>query len=237
MRVDGGVASVTPVGASLQGLVRANPEALLGRKVLVGEGKTEVGLARACDTHWNREGQEPFAYLGVVPANGGGNTVAPGIAIKLANLGYEAALVVDSDEPIQPARAKCESHGVRVVQWEGGVSTEERVCMDVPLETLQEILDAALRHPESDVQGELACIASRLGIPRLTTQVVADWIAGGSSEDSVRLAIGSAAKKRSWFKRIDLGEELGGMALGALHMVPQSELGKQLAEIKAWLYA
>lgn len=48
---DAGVTVVRKVGDELQAPIRAAPEALLGRRVVVGEGKTEVGLCRALDGH------------------------------------------------------------------------------------------------------------------------------------------------------------------------------------------
>ncbi len=86
---------------SLQGVVRAASEALLGRKVIVCEGKTEVGVCRAFDQFWSEtQGKEGFAYLGVVPVEGGGATVAPQRAVDIRKLGYSICFLGDSDREL-----------------------------------------------------------------------------------------------------------------------------------------
>ncbi|MFD6375265.1 ATP-dependent endonuclease [Micrococcus luteus] len=82
VRADGtGVTTCQPVPEDLdnvQGTFRIAPEALLGRRVLVGEGATEVGFLRGLLRHWDAQriaAEQPgAASLGVVLVNGGGGT-------------------------------------------------------------------------------------------------------------------------------------------------------------------
>ncbi|MGQ0679830.1 MAG: ATP-dependent nuclease [Actinomycetota bacterium] len=91
-----GATVVHRVGDDLQSLVRAAPEALLGRRVIVCEGPTEVGLCRALDRLWTSQRNEPPAELGIVLVPGGGSQAAAR-AQALASLGYSTALLGDSD--------------------------------------------------------------------------------------------------------------------------------------------
>ena len=58
-----GCTKVTSIPNKLQRYVRRVPEAFLARKVLVCEGKTELGFCWGMDEHWSEEDNlEPFAF-------------------------------------------------------------------------------------------------------------------------------------------------------------------------------
>ncbi|MGH2705421.1 MAG: ATP-dependent nuclease [Actinomycetota bacterium] len=62
----GGTTTVKAVPDEVQGAIRAAPEALLGRKVIITEGATEVGLCRALERRWaEAHGGMPLAHLPV----------------------------------------------------------------------------------------------------------------------------------------------------------------------------
>jgi putative ATP-dependent endonuclease of OLD family len=125
----GGVATVRRVPNELQAAVRAAPEALLGRRLIVCEGKTEVGLCRALDRPWAATHGAPPANVGIVLVPGGG-TPAPRIALGFSELGYGTGLLADSDVPLDPPEEELSAGGVAVFTWDGSVSTEERVTLD-----------------------------------------------------------------------------------------------------------
>src|SRR5690606_14843234 len=110
--------TVKPVTGELQAFVRSAPEAFLARRIIVCEGKTEVGLIRALDSKWSHDNDRMgLAYYGAIPIDGGGRTEAPAKAIQLAQLGYDVLLFADSDEEIVPSQDDVEAAGVRVVRW------------------------------------------------------------------------------------------------------------------------
>ena len=100
-----GVTTIAPVSAvakdpeTAQRHLRGTPEAFLARKVLVGEGRTEQGLARGLDAWWIDKDYDSFALQGAVAIDGGGKDKAPLIAEHLRDLGYNVFLLLDSDEP------------------------------------------------------------------------------------------------------------------------------------------
>jgi putative ATP-dependent endonuclease of OLD family len=58
---------------ALQPIVRSRGHALLSRKIIVCEGKTEEALCRVLDEHWSGlHGDENFAYHGIVAVDGNG---------------------------------------------------------------------------------------------------------------------------------------------------------------------
>jgi putative ATP-dependent endonuclease of OLD family len=66
-----GVATITRVPEDLTPVVRANAAALLCRRVIVAEGKTEIGLVRGHDKAWTaRHGGQSLGFVGVAVADG-----------------------------------------------------------------------------------------------------------------------------------------------------------------------
>ena len=132
-----GTTDVKLVDASLQNIVRKAPEAFLGKKIIVCEGKTEVGIWRYLDTYWQRnETTFPFSCLGVVLIDGGGSDASK-TALEMKKLGFDVALFSDSDVPINPTIEELLSEGVMVIQWAGKSSTEDRVAADIPFKNLK----------------------------------------------------------------------------------------------------
>ena len=95
----------------------------------------------------------------------GGGTEAPLTAKHLASLGYGVALLADSDEPINPDASSLQSLGIRVFQWAGTVSIEERIALDLPFQDLKKLVQLAIDIVSSDV-AVIDAICSRLGSNR-----------------------------------------------------------------------
>jgi hypothetical protein len=228
-----------PLQDAVQSIVRRLGHALLARKIIVCEGKTEEALCRVMDDvlAGGHEGQN-FACFGVVPVNGEGRNRGPECALEFRRLGYDVAYLGDSDAPISPDRQQLENCGVHVVLWEGGVSTEERIALDLPWEALQDLVNAAIE--EHTEQAVLSGISSSLGRPVVGLGSRLDsWVANGSSEAEIRTALGKAAKlaKNGWFKKLDSGETLGRIVFQALPKIPQAPLASSLNLLESWIYA
>ena len=113
VRSSDGVTSVLQINSDLQAVMRSMPEALLCPRVIVCEGKTEVGLLRAMDRYWAAQHEGAgLAFYGVYAVEGGGRTNAPNRAIGLKQLGYDVVLFVDSDEPCVPSVEYVEAQGI-----------------------------------------------------------------------------------------------------------------------------
>jgi putative ATP-dependent endonuclease of OLD family len=82
------------------------PRLFLARKILVGEGHTEQGLARGLDQWWQASGRDSFGLQTTVAIDGGGKDRAPLIAEHLRDLGYDVWLLLDLDEEPNPENLK-----------------------------------------------------------------------------------------------------------------------------------
>lgn len=244
VRTEAGSTTVRPVPPSMTPVVRAAPEALLGRRVIVAEGKTELGLLRAFDAIWGqRHENQALAHLGIALVNGGG-TSAPNRASMLAELGYPTLLLADSDAELDPSPADLAAVGVEVVQWNGGMCSEERAFTDLSwagvvnaFEALVELGHEPALLVSAIVGGpEQARQLAALGLDRATVgDSIESIVAAGAPNVLVRAGFAAAAKRKEWFKRIDSGEALGAIA-AADSAMPDSPFGQSMSRVEAWCH-
>jgi hypothetical protein len=225
---------------ALQSVLRRCPLAVFARSVIVCEGKTEEALCNLLNPAWAASrGGEGFELRGVVPVNGEGGA-APEAARQFARLGYRTLLFGDSDKAIDPSEEEIRANGAEVLLWDGGMATEQRIAADVPIGTLQALLEAA-----SGIKSEQSCIDSckteirALGAnpAAVTSMVVGDWQQNGIDERTLRAAIGNAAKASRWFKSLNDGERLSELVIGALPNIASTPLGITLLALEEWVYA
>lgn len=236
VRSENGVTDIKQPNDALRPLLRTNPDAFLARKVIVCEGKTEIGFCRALDARWS-DAENSFAFVGTALADGQGNASGPAAAMSFASLGYRTAFFGDSDKPLNPDETSLNAAGVCTVVWAGGVSIEERVALDLPWDGFVAMARLALEeHGEDHVQAKLAhqfgCQPSEVPInPE-------EWKTLFSGEAAVRSAFAKAAKEKqaSWFKRVDRAEKLGELVIRYWSAIAEKPLGVGIAELKSWVY-
>lgn len=199
---------------NVQGTFRSAPDALLGRRVLVGEGATEVGFLRGLLRRWDAErlanGRAPAAAIGTVVVNGQGGTQATQRAQNFLKLGFPTCMLVDNDDrSIDQSVSDAQRAGVIVHRWTVGNALEDEVIQTLAADGLQALVNAAVAmRGEQSIQ---AVVGAKLGIEGLSGTDVAAWERQADvDQSSVRTAIAQAAKKkdREWFKREDRGEDL-----------------------------
>lgn len=222
------------IGAQFQGVVRSSPEALLATKVIVCEGATEQGLIRGLSDHFaERRCGKPLSHIGVSSLDGRGGDEALKRAAQLARLGYETVALLDSDrEPNQRLVEKMKAAGGQLLQWPGGVATEERIFLDVPWEGIPELVSlAAAQKGEltvwSQVKEETTLIS---GLDDLKD------VYENAEELELRGALGRAAKRCEWFKRIDLAEALAQKLVPWRIKMDGAPLWDTFTDLENWAY-
>lgn len=239
VRSKAGVTEIFDVDPWMQAMVRKFPEAMLGSRVLVCEGKTELGFVRALDEYWTATKKLCcLAHQGVVPVTdmSGGGTNSPSQAMEFVKLGFPVAFFADSDVTLKPTADELRGAGITVVLWADSLSIEQRIFTDLPWGGVVEISKLALE--EKGVDFVLASLAPELGLQaNELTDDPAQWLKAVSmAETTLRKALGLASKKGAgWFKRIDLGEALGIRVAAYLDGIPESSLAKSIAELRAWV--
>lgn len=247
VRADGtGVTTCQPVPEDLdnvQGSFRIAPEALLGRRVLVGEGATEVGFLRGLLRHWDAQriaAEQPgAASLGVVLVNGGGGTQSTKRAQHFQQLGYPACLLVDNDDrAIDKSVRQAMDSGVSVYRWGPGNAIEDEIIQTLGAKGLQALVDLAV-----EIRGEhsiRANVGASLNNDQLTGTDFASWQAqAGVNETEIRGAIAAAATARDkeWFKREDRGEELAEVVIRHWADLDSTHLMKVIDDLQTFAYA
>ncbi|SDT80493.1 ATP-dependent nuclease [Actinoplanes derwentensis] len=242
VRSAAGETTVSQVPADVeeaQGALRACPAAVLARKVVVGEGKTEVGLARHLIRSWDAEqiaaGRPTHAALGAALVDGVGKT-APVRSKIFQSLDITALLLVDNDDrnvddDIQAAMKA----GVTVVRWQENNSTEAEIISTLDVKALTDLLQFAVQiHDEQVIRDAVVARLKNVASPGLLDPD--SWLTAGHTLDEIRHAVAEAAKKKEWFKREDRGELLGAFILAHWGHYKDVVLGRRLAELRRFIY-
>lgn len=233
---------VPPDLDNVQGTFRSAPHALLGRRVLVGEGATEVGFLRGLVRYWDTEriaaDQAPAAAIGTVLVNGQGGTQPTQRAQNFHQLAYPTCMLVDNDDrAIDQSVGDAASLGVLVHRWTLGNALEDEVIQTLSAGGLQAVVDVAVKiKGEQSIQ---ATVSAKLGGKALIGTDVAGWqTQAGVDEPAIRKAIAAAAttKDKEWFKREDRGEELAEVVIAHLGGLKNTHLMKVIGELRAFVY-
>lgn len=231
----GGLVSITSLNEvpDSQAPLRSNAEAFLGRNIIVCEGPTEIGCLRALDQFKANEGETPVWSLETSYFNSGGIGSLKKQSEMLKSAGYNVLAFCDNDTPDfnQDDVQELQSKGIKVVCWDEGNSIEQQLFSDIPWEPLITLLkelpniQAGLSH-ESIINK----VKSKLGVEQLPFEY-GDWT--DSVEIRRAIAKASTIKDKSWFKRIDLAEEV---FLRILPKLPETSVMRQKLEaLWSWI--
>jgi putative ATP-dependent endonuclease of OLD family len=231
-RAPDGSVSVQSLPAAIDYILKRTPQALLARKVIVAEGVTEVGLCQALDEAWTQETGGSFGYRGVVVVDGLGGTQPAEISGHLASLGYDVALLIDSD-----AKAKVnKAVGALVLAWPPGLCTEQCLANELPEAAIKKMAVVA---DERGGRGVREALADQLGAPRASLKEgdPASWIAA-KGVNAFRKAFGDLAKKKnqSWFKTRDQGAFLGRLIAEHWSAIPNTSTHDVISKLRAFAH-
>lgn len=195
----------------VQAIIRTEPDSFLCKRLIVCEGKTEIGLLRAFDSYNFAVNNTRFAHYGVGTALGGGGSKAFKLAELLNSCGYDVSIFMDADISAEiEEMERMITLGIPVFTWEDSNAVEEQIFTDVNLENAEALLALACESKTYDSV-----------ITKLNEGFKEDNRPYYSEAEMIRLnkditfeqrkAIGTIAKNKKceWFKRIDLGEKVG----------------------------
>ncbi|WP_425308933.1 ATP-binding protein [Ammonicoccus fulvus] len=227
---------------NVQGTLRSAPEALLGRRIIVGEGATEVGFMRTLLRQWDeqrlQEHLNSTAAVGVVLVNGGGGAQSLQRAKNFHMLGYSTCALLDNDDTgIAASAAAAEVGGIALHRWSQGFDIEHEIIHTLSMDGVQALVDLAVEfRSEESVR---AVVSAKLGSELLVGTDVAAWQKqAGIDDEALRSAIADAAvvKEKEWFKREDRGEEMAGIVLAHWADLTNTHLLSVLNELQAFAY-
>ena len=218
---------------AMQAEVRKNAAAFLCKRLIVCEGKTEIGLIRALDNFLARECNYRLSYKGIGTANGDGSNIFK-CADVLRSCGYKICLLMDSDldgeENLKEDQRT--NNKISIFDWEKGNALEEQVFKDIPITLAEQLLEIAIREHGS------ASICFHLDSMKIPHSIQDDNIKLSNPLPVKQEVIGTIAKRKKveWYKRTDLGEALGNILFSNWSMInPDTKLRKTIMDLSAWV--
>lgn len=232
-RSEEGKTSVFKCSNELQDTIRVNAEALLSRKIIICEGKTEMGMVRSLKKFWNKSHEYPLEYLGISYDDGGSTASAVKRAQHLKRMGYSVAIYIDSDKATTPSAEELESSGIKVVKYSEGFNFEKRLFTDADVKIIPKIVELAAGY-----FGEEPVFDSiRSNLPSgYAGDDIAAWLTAGLDEQVLKGALTKSALGMSWFKKITPAEKLGDLIVEEFHSYEKSEMADCFRVLENWCY-
>ena len=215
--------AVENIKGDIQGINRGEPDSFLCKRIIVCEGKTEIGLLRSLDKKLYANTGTRFAHYGVGTALGGGGNKFFTLARLLKSCGYDCCILMDSDIDSEEAEKKeVEKLGIKVFSWEKGNAIEEQLFHDASIQCAEQLLAYAveikgIQSVEAHLNNEFKDEVKEYRIE--DDAIILSGNNNGEVSIDVLHRIGKVAKGKlnkkknkvegAWFKRIDRGEDIG----------------------------
>ena len=225
------------VKADVQALLRTNPDAFLCKRVIVCEGKTEVGLLRAFDSYLAGKENGRLAHFGVTAIPGGGGDNFFQLALLLHECGYDVAILMDSDIPDEETQKHTmKMNGIPVFDWEPGYAIEEQIFQDVSLECIDDLIAIAVGEHSFD---KVIANFNRFFKPdELPYSVENEEIAVHediSVEERIKIGTVAKHKKSEWYKNTSKGEMVGNRIFQEFDDMADCRFKDQIIALQNWV--
>lgn len=228
---------IESIQADIQGLIRKEPDAFLSKRIIVCEGKTEVGLLRAFDSFLVSKGCGRFAHYGVssVPGGGGDNFFA--LARLLHTCGYDVAILMDSDiESEETQKLEMRSMGIPVFDWEQRNAIEEQIFQDVSFQCINKLLAVAIDEKSYEhVRTKLAEKFTAESFPFNTGDgkiIVREDI---TQEQQRKIGTVAKHKDSGWYKNTSKGELIGKIVFEEFSNMLDCRFKSQMIAMQKWV--
>jgi len=218
-----------------QGTFRRVPEAFFSKKVIVCEGATEFGFLLAYEDYLVNKGNDNFGYQGISVVDGKGDTFKQ-ISKDLHSLGYNTAVLIDSDKLGEEEIQELKGSGINVISWNGNVSIEQRVFLDIPENKIMNVILLA-KDIISEDKGDSEANQSVLDSINVKIGSAFKTLSELNNLGNYRQQLGEIAKKKEWFKRPDKAKRLGSLVFECLDEIQESDICIKIENLKSWIYA
>ena len=225
------------VKADVQALLRTNPDAFLCKRVIVCEGKTEVGMLRAFDSYLAGKGHGRFAHYGVTAIPGGGGDNFFQLALLLRECGYNVAILMDSDIPDEETqKQQMRARGIPVFDWESGYAIEEQIFQDVSLECINDLIAIAVgEHSFDKVIADFNRCFRSDELPCSVENEEIKVYEGISVEERLKIGMVAKHKKSEWYKNTSKGEMVGNRIFQEFDDMAECRFKTQMIALQNWV--
>lgn len=225
-----GNVTISAPDKNFQDIIRACPEAVYAKKVIVCEGKTEIGICRALDTYRKMNGKEYMSFNDCVYTFGGGHSFTKR-AMRLKELDLRVCVFCDSDDSgVNPTKEELIKLDVKIFDCENSNAIENQVFQDLPWDGVRKLIDYVIKNKNIEEKQFKESIKSKY------KGTFPDDFKNTDSLE-MRQAMGEASriKDKEWFKRIDHGEFLGSIIFKCFDNMKGKKLKEQLEHLSNWI--
>lgn len=214
-----------------QKIMRSCPEALYAKRVIVCEGKTEIGICRAIEAFKFKNGGGDFTSNDVVYIDGNGDNF-PERAFGLKELGFDVCVFCDSDkdDKLKISKEDLIKKDIVVFDTEKGLKIEEQFIYDLPWESVLKIVENRIKEKNNDENAVLKSIESKF-----EGELPKDWKLTDDIKTRTAIAASSIVNKKEWFKTIRQGEFIGEICCSDLEEFKDKKTGSNILGIIDWV--
>ena len=244
------LSAIEEISGDVQGIIRGEPDSFLCKRIIVCEGKTEIGLLRSLDEVLFDKTGTRFAHFGVGMALGGGGNKFFNLARLLKTCGYDCCILMDSDIDNEEAEKDVmEELGIKVFSWDKGNAIEEQIFQDATIQCAEQLIAYAVEL--KGIQSVEALLNNEFsGEPKEYKVDNGAIVLCGNDKGEVskeflrrigKVAKGKYNKKKNdyegcWFKRIDRGQEIGRILFSSKEQIyAGSTFGKIMSGMLKWV--
>ena len=214
----------------LQSIVRAFPEALFSKKLIVCEGNTEYGICNALDEILFQKQNIPMFLYGCIPIKAGGGSNIFKYSKELRKLNFSVLAFCDTDvDTDNDKKEELKMLGVKVCDCEEGNCIEKQLFKDLPFEAVIQLIEYTIKNKFQTETSFINTMNSKYHIADFT-----NWRTLDNSD--VRAAYGNEAASQSWYKSETGGRKLGEIISAQINNInSKSHLKKQLNILTNWV--
>jgi len=226
---DGEVKGYAP-DRHFQNIIRACPEAAFAKKVIVCEGKTEIGICRELDVYRKINNNEYMSFKDCVYTLGEGSNCTSR-AKKLKGLCLIVCIFCDSDNSeLNLSKKELMELGVKIFDCDIDNAIEQQVFQDLPWVGVNELIDYVIKDKGTTEERIMESIKSKYSgtFPERFRDI-------DTSEMRQAIAKASIVNNKEWFKRIDHGEFLGSIIFKHFEEMNDKKIKKQIEDLSAWI--
>lgn len=231
IRNNNGLLEAIDVSTDLQRIIRAFPDALFSKKLIVCEGSTEYGICNQLDEILFQQNNNPMFLYGCMPINSNGGSKIFNDCTELNKLKYNLLAFCDTDVSADnEKKERLKNLGVKICDCEIGNCIEKQLFKDLPYDAvinlIEYVIEKIFGKSESSFIGTMKRTYSNINFD--------DWRT--TDTDDIRNAFAEIANNNSWYKSETGGRKLGEVISTQINNIDsESHLKKQLEILINWV--
>lgn len=230
LRNDNGNLNAIDIIDDLQNIVRAFPETLFSKKLIICEGSTEYGICNALDEILFQKQNIPMFLYGCLPIKASGGSNIFKYSKELSKLKFSILAFCDTDvNTDNDKKEELRTLGVKICDCEEGNCIEKQLFKDLPFETIIQLIEYVIENKFDTENSFIDTMNSKYSIADFTNWRTLD-------NSNVRTAYGIEAASQSWYKSETGGRKLGEIISAQINNInSESHLKKQLNILINWV--